>query len=318
MSLAFFDFQTRRQHRRPGSCRIHDYAACDRRSVAQTHVIGAHGFNRLPDEKLRAARSRLVHKKLRRTRRIDHAVARPTQPADESRTQTRLGLAQCLRIKQLNYHTALGIKSRLPFGFGHLFVVSGDPDRAARIVLDFARQLTADLVPKLLRITSERKLRLRIVHHDEMAHARRSRAAADDSRFDDRDTQSRARALRRAGRSDDSSADDHDVVAHLRMPIANGSRSSRIKSDSAVMKADPLILGWTTLSITFTRPSKTLPTMLSCRHTSPALSFPSANRHASFALVPVPQGERSYALPGQSTKFLLSTPASCEGAKSST
>jgi len=32
-------------------------------------------------------------------------------------------------------------------------------------------------------------------------------------------------------------------------------------------------------------------------------SFASAARHASFALVPVPQGERSYALPGQRTKL---------------
>src|SRR5262249_51176478 len=212
----------------------------------------------------------------------------------------------------------LGIKLRLALSLGHLFVVRGDPNRATRIVLDFARQLGADLIPELLRVTRQRKLRLRIVHDDEMAHARRSRAAADYSRLDDRDTQPLARALRRSGSPDNAGADDYNVVAHPRMPIAKGSRSSSIKSDSAVMKADPLIRGWTTLSITVTRPSKTLPTMLSWRHTSPSLSFPSATRHASFALVPVPQGERSYALPGQSTKFLLSTPASCDGAKSST
>ena len=35
----------------------------------------------------------------------------------------------------------------------------------------------------------------------------------------------------------------------------------------------------------------------------------SAARHASFALVPVPQGERSYSAPGQSTKLRLSHPA---------
>src|SRR6185369_17335718 len=141
--------------------------------------------------------------------------------------------------------------------------------------------------------TRERKLRFRVVHDDEVAHARRRRTTADDAGLDNRDTQSFARALRRACSSDNPGADNHHVVAHLRMPAANGSRSSRIKSASAVMNAEPLIRGWTTLSITFTRPSKTLPTMLSCRHTSPSRSLPSATRHASFALVPVPHGERS-------------------------
>src|SRR5678809_104159 len=121
---------------------------------------------------------------------------------------------------------------------------------------------------------------------------RRSGATTDNPGLNDRNAQSLACALRRTRGSDDSGADDHDVTnfnsGHLGMPIASGSRSSIIKDDSAVMKAEPLIRGWTTLSITFTRPSKTLPTILSCRHTSPSLSFPSATRHASFALVPVP------------------------------
>src|SRR5262249_16021827 len=137
---------------------------------------------------------------------------------------------------------------------------------------------------------------LGIVHHDEVAHARRSCTPADDSGFDNRDAQPLARALCRTRSADNPGADDHRVVnfaTHLRMTIAKASPSSRIKSASAVMKAEPLILGWTMLSITFTRHSKTLPTMLSCRQTCPSLNFPSATRQASFALVPVPHGERS-------------------------
>ena len=64
--------------------------------------------------------------------------------------------------------------------------------------------------------------------------------------------------------------------------------------------------------------SNTLPVTLSCRHGSPGRSFPSACRQASFALVPVPHGERSYALPGHSTKLRLSSPGTGEGANSST
>ena len=46
---------------------------------------------------------------------------------------------------------------------------------------------------------------------------------------------------------------------------------------------------------------KRLPTMLSCTHGSPSPSLPSAARQASFALVPVPEGEGSKALAGQVT-----------------
>ena len=59
------------------------------------------------------------------------------------------------------------------------------------------------------------------------------------------------------------------------------------------------------------RPSKTLPRMPSCRHVSPGRSLPSAARHASLALVPVPHGERSYARPGHSTKLRLWFAPSC-------
>src|SRR6056297_244612 len=44
--------------------------------------------------------------------------------------------------------------------------------------------------------------------------------------------------------------------------------------------------------------------ILSCTQVSLSASFPSAARQASFALVPVPHGERSKAAPGQRTKFL--------------
>ena len=82
---------------------------------------------------------------------------------------------------------------------------------------------------------------------------------------------------------------------HDRIPSLSGSSSSTISVASAVMYAVPVMLGITTPGspTDSMRPSNTLPVMLSCRHTSPGFSLPSANRHASFALVPVPHGERS-------------------------
>ena len=125
-----------------------------------------------------------------------------------------------------------------------------------------------------------------------------------------------------ARRADDAAA-DHDRVSrrrirgHRRMPIASGSAGSMISVDSALTYAVPRIRGRTRPSTIRTEPSKMLPMMLSCRQTSPSRSLPSALKHASLALVPVPQGERSYALPGQRTKFLLSAPGTLGGPKSS-
>src|SRR5205823_5584925 len=117
-----------------------------------------------------------------------------------------------------------------------------------------------------------------------------------------------------AGRPNNAAA-DHDhvpAVGHVGRPVRNGSAGSRTRVASAVTNADPVIRGMTLPSATRTDPSKTLPTTLSCRQTSPGRSFPSAYRQANLALVPVPHGERSYALPGQRTKLRLSA-LGCRG-----
>jgi hypothetical protein len=83
------------------------------------------------------------------------------------------------------------------------------------------------------------------------------------------------------------------------------------------MNEEPVIVGMIRPPAGWYVPSNTLPSTLSCRHTSPGSSLPSAARHASLALVPVPHGLRSYALPGQSTKFRPWLAGSCGGPISS-
>jgi hypothetical protein len=104
-----------------------------------------------------------------------------------------------LIVEDLNRNAAFRIKLFLSPRFSHFFFICGDPDRAARIMFDRQRKLFAEFIPKLLRITSEGKLRFRIVHHHEMAHAGGSSAATNNSSFNNGDTQSLANALRRTG-----------------------------------------------------------------------------------------------------------------------
>src|SRR6478609_3763558 len=78
-----------------------------------------------------------------------------------------------------------------------------------------------------------------------------------------------------------------------RIPHANGSAGPIRSEVSAITWAVPEIVGTILSPCSRYRALKVLPTMLSCTHSSPGASLPSAARHASLALVPVPQGERS-------------------------
>ncbi len=75
---------------------------------------------------------------------------------------------------------------------------------------------------------------------------------------------------------------------------------------SALTWAVPVMVGemmpadWSTH---WYRAENRLPIRLSWIHSWSGASLPEAARQASLALVPVPQGERSQALPGQRTKL---------------
>ena len=96
-----------------------------------------------------------------------------------------------------------------------------------------------------MRITRQGELSFRIVHHDDVAHSRRSRAPSDESGFNYGDTHPRAGALGSARCADNAGAGDHNIVARggHRMPQQNGSRSSKMRVASAFTNAEPLMLG---------------------------------------------------------------------------
>src|SRR5262249_4347824 len=141
-------------------------------------------------------------------------------------------------------------------------------------------------------------------------HAGGRRAAADGAVVDDDDRMAIAGQGSGAGGADDPGADDDDPPAvHARMPRPKGSASSIRSVASAVTNARPRTSGITPPSPTVPRAATRLPMTLSWRHHCPSASLPSAIRQATLALVPVPHGERSYALPGQRTKLRASASA---------
>src|SRR5262249_50661539 len=123
---------------------------------------------------------------------------------------------------------------------------------------------------------------------------------------DDRDGQAGPLQVVSAAQSDHPAAHHHDPLHGTDpppLPQPNGSSSPSSSVASPVTYACPPTVGTTRSPSTRTVPRNTVPRMPSCRHTCPSRSLPSATRQASLALVPVPHGERSYALPGQRTKF---------------
>src|SRR5580692_1311653 len=138
------------------------------------------------------------------------------------------------------------------------------------------------------------------------------------------------RRPRRVRTRENAVAESHDQLAghrlnqrfgHARMPQQTGSSGSSRSTFSPVTCAVPVMEGTISpLSRSCQRKlaSKVLPIKLSCIQTAPSASLPSAARQASLALVPVPHGDRSYALPGQSTKFRLWPPGRSAGPKTST
>src|SRR5262249_36505926 len=139
---------------------------------------------------------------------------------------------------------------------------------------------------------------LRVVHDYQMAHSRRRGPTGDQSALQHDYLQAAPDAFEGTSGTDNAGPDDYDIEAltHPRMPQQKGSRSSTSNVLSGFTKARPRIRGEilpAASSIHVNDPVKMLPMMLSWTHNAPDASFPSAARHASLALVPVPQGDRS-------------------------
>ena len=73
-------------------------------------------------------------------------------------------------------------------------------------------------MPEFLGIARQRKLRLGVVHHDDVPHARRGGAAADGAGFHDHNLQAGRRAFRCAGGAHYASTGDGYVVGCAHAP----------------------------------------------------------------------------------------------------
>ncbi len=88
----------------------------------------------------------------------------------------------------------------------------------------------------------ERDLGGRIVHHDDVAHAGRGGAAADDTRLADEHGETGSRAFRRASRAHDSAAGDGDIVVDV-LPVALIAVRANAVAEGVALVEDQIGLG---------------------------------------------------------------------------
>src|SRR6185437_13244793 len=185
-------------------------------------------------------------------------------------------------------------------------VVDGDPQGAATVV--FRLWQIGQGLPEFHRILRQRQLGGQAIQRHQMSHRTGRAATTHGPGLDHRHLHALGAGAIRARRANDAGAHhDEIVMVHVAsMPQVRGSFSSISNWPCAMTKAVPLIRGNTPCTPGWYSPSNTVPRMPAWRHTCPGARLPAAAMQASLALVPVPQGERSYAIPGHNTKLRAS------------
>ena len=279
MPLARLDLEARGELRRSRTRGIHRDSGIQSLTIGKDCAAFRQSRDTLARKYSRATPLRTFDQMARHRRRIHRAIAWHQQAPGQTSAQIRFRFSERLRIQNVGRHATRGVIVMLANHFGHFFFVGRHPKRAARQIFAIGGETGSERVPKTFGVLRQPKLSFGIVHDDDMAHAGRGCAAANHIFFHYGDAQPAFGALKRAGRAHNSSAHDEDIGAlraHHRMPQQKGSASSRIRSASALTKADPVMNGRISPFTISTRPENTEPTTLSCRHSSPSFSLPSA------------------------------------------
>ena len=253
-----------------------------------------------------AARARRAAE--RRGGRIDHAVAaaRAARPRGPRR---RFGSASrsCLLVEHLASRRRLARTARcFSRTRRQLRVVLGDPDACRTHSCSDRRAAARSPARATVRasIAVSASCVGRVVHHDEMAHARgRGRRAPATS------PRARARAARRARAQRAQAAPTMPAPTTIASGRRLVTRAARPSAERIVrVEAQRRLAGdergaadvrheRRRRAPAVSQPVNTPPVTLSCRQGAPNASWPRACSAAIFADVPVPHGERSYSPP---------------------
>src|SRR5208282_2165181 len=215
MTFSFFDLNLRRELGRKGSGCVHDDFCGDLRIISHTHSSPSQRCNRVTEMKLRSPLLRALDEEARSARWIQHSVLRHEQTSSEAGPQVWFKALQSLRVQHFRRNISLAVVMAFAPDFRHLFFIGRNPNGATLLVLDIGWQLGAQSLPELLRITRQCKLRLGVIHGDNVAHASRGRTASDQVTVHDRDAHSPTREFVRASRAHYSGAHDGHVISSL-------------------------------------------------------------------------------------------------------
>jgi hypothetical protein len=103
----------------------------------------------------------------------------------------------------------------LPPHLGHFLFVGRNPDRSTLFILDIDWQFGPQSLPELLRVSSQGKLRLGVVHDDDVPHPRSGRAAAHHVAIHDRNPHPAPRKLVRTSRAHNPGAHNDHIKGRI-------------------------------------------------------------------------------------------------------
>src|ERR1035441_9324170 len=104
---------------------------------------------------------------------LDHRLSFRSDEKPSSHPWAKVGLKalQCFSIEHFRWNSTLAEVGSLAVDLDHFLFVSRDPDRATLFVLDIIGQFGPQSLPQLLRVASQRKLRVAVIHDNDVAHS---------------------------------------------------------------------------------------------------------------------------------------------------
>ncbi len=316
VTFARHDRQLRRELGRARTGRVDDDVRAHRLAGLRPDETGVDRRDPHALAENRSARSRATKQLERCAGRIDDGIRRNAKRPGEPAPQSWLGDLEVACIEDLGRDADSRIRLALCFERGELRRILGDPERAASLDFRSPIRVEAELAPESVGIRGQRELLGRVVHHDDVSHARGRRAGCGERFLEDRHSptivaraprRTRRRRFPRRRRSRQRCAPSSRPHDQPPMPNRNGSAGSNRRVESPVMNARPRMCGINSPSSPgVSHPVNRPPVMLSCRHGCSNASEPRRCSAAITADVPVPHGERSYSPPEHSTKLRAS------------
>jgi hypothetical protein len=138
---------------------------------------------------------------------IQNRISRNQQTTRQTVSQIRLRFFQLAAVQHFHCNSALLVVVPFTQHLRHFLFIRRNPDRPRLLEFDVVWQLRTQFVPQALRIIRQRKLRVGVIHDDDVSHAGSRRSTSHSIAVDHRNSQA-------TGRKSIGTSGSHNPGAH--------------------------------------------------------------------------------------------------------